>query len=75
LFLLDVSRFAVETGYLHQVCGILLDSLKELPGDSRTSIGFITFDSSVHFYSLAEGMNTPQQMIVMDIDGTFPSVS
>jgi hypothetical protein len=40
-----------------------------LPGDSRTRIGFMTFDSTVHFYNLQEGLSQPQMLIVSDIDG------
>ena len=40
-----------------------------LPGDSRTRIGFMTFDSTIHFYNLQEGLSQPQMMIVSDIDG------
>lgn len=69
LFLLDVSRLGVECGYLRLFCDILLEELDKLPGDGRTQIGFITYDSSVHFYSLAEGLSQPQQMIVVDTDG------
>lgn len=36
LFLLDVSHAAVENGYLSTFCKILLESLDELPGDTRT---------------------------------------
>jgi hypothetical protein len=28
---------------------------KRLPGDERTMVGFITFDSALHFYSLKVG--------------------
>ena len=34
------------------MCETIANSLDKLPGDSRTMIGFITFNSSVHFYSL-----------------------
>jgi len=71
LFLLDVSRLGVECGYLRLFCDILLEELDKLPGDGRTQIGFITYDSSVHFYSLAEGLSQPQQMIVVDTDDVF----
>lgn len=71
LFLLDVSRLAVESGYLQLVCETILSELESLPGDGRTSVGFITYDSSVHFYSLAEGLSAPQQMVVMDIEDVF----
>lgn len=40
-----------------------------LPGDSRTRIGFMTFDSTIHFYNLQEGLSQPQMLIVSDIDG------
>lgn len=40
-----------------------------LPGDSRTKIGFITFDSTIHFYNLQEGLSQPQMLIVSDIEG------
>lgn len=71
LFLLDVSHLGVECGYLRQFCDILLEELDKLPGDGRTQIGFITYNSSVHFYNLAEGLRQPHQMIVVDTEGTL----
>ncbi|XP_041122702.1 protein transport protein Sec24A-like isoform X2 [Polyodon spathula] len=71
LFVLDVSHNAVETGYLDTVCQSLLDSLSLLPGDTRTKIGFITFDSRVHFYNLQEGLSQPQMLVVSDIEDIF----
>ncbi|XP_048853783.1 protein transport protein Sec24A isoform X3 [Brienomyrus brachyistius] len=71
LFVLDVSHNAVETGYLDVVCQSLLDNLSSLPGDTRTKIGFITFDSTIHFYNLQEGLSQPQMLIVSDIDDIF----
>ena len=49
----------------------LLDHLDRLPGDSRMQIGFLTFNQTVHFYRLNEGLSQPQMMIVSDIDGIF----
>jgi len=71
LYLLDVSHAAVETGYLKLFTDILLDELEKVPGDKRTQIGFITYDSCVHFYKLAEGLNQPHQLVVTDIDDIF----
>nr|NVI78020.1 Sec24AB ortholog [Cucujiformia] len=71
LYLLDVSRLAIESGYLQSVCNILLEELKNLPGDARTQIGFVTYDSAIHFYSLAEGQSQPHEMTVLDIDDVF----
>uniref|UniRef100_A0A8C6S2B4 SEC24 homolog B, COPII coat complex component n=1 Tax=Nannospalax galili TaxID=1026970 RepID=A0A8C6S2B4_NANGA len=69
LFVLDVSHNAVEAGYLTILCQSLLENLDKLPGDSRTRIGFMTFDSTIHFYNLQEGLSQPQMLIVSDIDG------
>lgn len=43
-----------------------------LPGDSRTKMGFLTFDSTIHFYNLQEGLSQPQMLVVSDLDGTTP---
>ncbi|XP_061659853.1 protein transport protein Sec24A [Syngnathoides biaculeatus] len=71
LFVMDVSHNAVETGYLKVFCQSVLDNINLLPGDSRTKIGFITFDSTVHFYNLQEGLSQPQMLIVSDIEDIF----
>ncbi|KAL1461541.1 hypothetical protein WDU94_013426 [Cyamophila willieti] len=71
LFLLDVSQIAAQSGYLYTVCEVLLNQLKSLPGDRRTSVAVITYDSAVHFYSLAEGQTQPAQIILTDIEDVF----
>ncbi|KAH9369041.1 hypothetical protein HPB48_002613 [Haemaphysalis longicornis] len=71
LFVLDVSYGAIRTGYLSSFCKVLLHELDNLPGDGRTRVGFVTFDSSVHFYNLGEGLSQPQMLLVPDIDDVF----
>ncbi|XP_068137632.1 protein transport protein Sec24B isoform X2 [Hyperolius riggenbachi] len=71
LFVLDVSYNAVESGYLRYFCQSLLENIDKLRGDSRTKIGFVTFDSTVHFYNLQEGISQPQMLIVSDVDEIF----
>ncbi|XP_051514401.1 protein transport protein Sec24B-like isoform X4 [Myxocyprinus asiaticus] len=71
LFVLDVSHNAMESGYLTVFCQSLLDNLEKMPGDTRTRIGFVTFDSTVHFYNLQEGLSQPQMLVVSDIDDIF----
>nr|NVI77973.1 Sec24AB ortholog [Cucujiformia] len=71
LFLLDISRLSIESGYLNVFCAVLQDELVNLPGDSRTQVGFITYDSSLHFFSFAEGLSQPHEMMVLDIDDIF----
>uniref|UniRef100_A0A0A9X976 Protein transport protein Sec24A n=4 Tax=Lygus hesperus TaxID=30085 RepID=A0A0A9X976_LYGHE len=71
VFVIDVSRLGAEAGYLKSFCDCLLSQLEALPGDSRTSVGFITYDSNVHYYSLAETQTQPHQMVIVDIDDMF----
>ncbi|CAF3776387.1 unnamed protein product [Rotaria sp. Silwood1] len=69
LFLLDVSHNAIQTGYLSSFCDILLENLNGLPGDARTKIGFLTYDSRIHYYDLSDRHNgTFRIMIVSDLD-------
>ncbi|KAJ8911346.1 hypothetical protein NQ315_014190 [Exocentrus adspersus] len=71
LFLLDISRLAIESGYLHSVSRLLLEELKNLPGDARTQIGFVAYDSALHFFSFAEGLSRPHEMTILDIEDVF----
>ncbi|XP_071362733.1 protein transport protein Sec24B isoform X2 [Trachinotus anak] len=71
LFVLDVSHNAVEAGYLKYLCESLIENLDKLPGDTRTRVGFLTFDSTIHFYNLQEGLSQPQMLVVSDIDDVF----
>ncbi|KAJ8269361.1 hypothetical protein COCON_G00119680 [Conger conger] len=71
LFVLDVSHNAVEAGYLKVFCQSLLENLDKLPGDTRTRVGLVTFDSTIHFYNLQEGLSQPQMLVVSDIDDIF----
>ncbi|EDO29943.1 predicted protein, partial [Nematostella vectensis] len=71
LFVFDVSFNAIETGYLHVACKLLKENLEKLPGDSRTLVGFLSFDSTVHFYSLKPKLTQPQMFIVSDLDDIF----
>eukprot|EP00095_Tigriopus_kingsejongensis_P001586 maker-scaffold831_size90909-snap-gene-0.16 protein:Tk01586 transcript:maker-scaffold831_size90909-snap-gene-0.16-mRNA-1 annotation:"protein transport protein sec24b-like" len=76
IFLLDVSHAALESGYLKVACDVLLEELDKLPGDGRTQLAFLTYDRSVHFYSMPDGASQPTQLSVSDIDDMFlPSPS
>ncbi len=68
LYLLDVSHNAVTTGYLHNFCETLLENLDKIPGDSRTQIGFITYNSSLHFYNLSDSLQQPRLMMYPDLE-------
>ena len=53
VFVIDVSYGAVQSGMVATAAKVILDSLDRIANtDDRTKIGFITFDSSIHFYNL-----------------------
>ena len=54
IFVLDVSRQAIDSGYLPLCVSTIKNVIENqlLPGGERTRVGFITYDSSVHFYNL-----------------------
>ena len=54
-FLIDVSQAAVQSGVLQTVAETVAACIQSLPGDKRTLIGFMTFDSALHFYTLKAG--------------------
>jgi protein transport protein SEC24 len=71
-FVIDVSCASVQSGMLAVLSQALLKCLDNLPGDKRTLIGFITFDSTVHYYSLKPGQgSTPQMFVCADLEDIF----
>uniref|UniRef100_A0A5K3FJG6 Zf-Sec23_Sec24 domain-containing protein n=1 Tax=Mesocestoides corti TaxID=53468 RepID=A0A5K3FJG6_MESCO len=97
IFLLDVSHTSVRSGLVNLFCSrFITDILPNLPRDdqdvasgavsadsqSPISIGFITYDSQLHFYTLvrpgtagAEPVSKPHMSVVADTADVFvPSV-
>ncbi|CAL5353728.1 unnamed protein product [Camellia sinensis] len=70
-FLIDVSISAVRSGMLEVVAQTIKSCLDKLPGCPRTQIGFITFDSTIHFYNMKSSLTQPQMMVVSDLDDIF----
>ncbi|XP_022716775.1 protein transport protein Sec24-like At3g07100 [Durio zibethinus] len=70
-FLIDVSISAVRSGMIEVVAQTVRSCLDELPGFPRTQIGFITFDSTIHFYNMKSSLMQPQMMVVSDLDDIF----
>ncbi|XP_058104193.1 protein transport protein SEC24 A-like [Magnolia sinica] len=70
-FLIDVSLSAVRSGMIEIVAKTIKSCLDELPGFPRTQIGFLTFDSTLHFYNMKSSLTLPQMMVVADLDDLF----
>ena len=73
-FVIDVSATAVRTGMLASAANAIRQSLDELPGGERVMVGFITFDTAVHYYSLKPKTSNPQMMVVGDLKELFVPV-
>ncbi|XP_042047015.1 protein transport protein Sec24-like At3g07100 isoform X1 [Salvia splendens] len=70
-FLIDVSISAVKSGMLEVMSQTIKSCLDSLPGSTRTQIGFITYDSTIHFYNMKSSLAQPQMMVVSDLDDIF----
>ncbi|ONK81317.1 uncharacterized protein A4U43_C01F27750 [Asparagus officinalis] len=70
-FLIDVSVTAARSGLLEVIAKTIKSCLDELPCFPRTQIGFLTFDSTLHFYCLKSSLVQPQMMVVSDLDDIF----
>ncbi|KAG2223570.1 hypothetical protein INT45_001652 [Circinella minor] len=72
IFIIDVSYSAVQSGMVATAARTILDSLDRIPNEQkRTQIGFITVDSSLHFYNLNASVSEPQMLVVSELDDVF----
>ena len=53
LFLIDVSKPAIDSGMTRIACDTISDCLASLPGDGRVKVGLIAYDSAVHFFKFS----------------------
>lgn len=68
-FVIDVSATAVQSGMVATVAKTIASCLDQLPGGDRTQIGFLTFDSVLHYYSLKSMLSSPQMLVVGELEG------
>lgn len=53
MFVFDCSKNAQEVGYIPIMAAAIANSLDSIPGDARASIGFIAYDSNIHYFSFS----------------------
>ena len=63
MFVIDVSVAALACGMLEAVVDGIKAALDELMANERTMVGFLTFDTSLHFYNLKAGLAQPQMLV------------
>jgi len=73
LFVFDVSKTAIDTGYLPIVTTSILKAIESnaIPGGDRTRVGFLTYDDKVHYYNLKSTLKQPQMIVNTDDDPDF----
>eukprot|EP01114_Cavostelium_apophysatum_P023174 TRINITY_DN864_c0_g1_i2.p1 TRINITY_DN864_c0_g1~~TRINITY_DN864_c0_g1_i2.p1 ORF type:complete len:800 (+),score=151.47 TRINITY_DN864_c0_g1_i2:45-2444(+) len=71
LFVIDVGYQSISSGMFHTAIETIKRTLNDIPGTPRTRVGFITYDSTVHFYNLRASLSSPQMLVVADIDDVF----
>ncbi|XP_023163217.2 protein transport protein Sec24C isoform X2 [Drosophila hydei] len=76
IFIIDVSYNTVKSGLVHLLCSQIKNILKHLPVDqgqdkSKVRVGFITYNSTVHFYNIKSNLAQPQMMVVGDVQEMF----
>lgn len=74
--MIDVSYQSIQQGMVKILANELLTLLDNLPRDvgmdeSLIKVGFVTYNSQLHFYNVKDNLAQPQMMIVTDIDDTF----
>ncbi|RAL38967.1 hypothetical protein DM860_014793 [Cuscuta australis] len=70
-FLIDVSISSIKNGMIEVIAQTIKKCLDSLPGYPRTQIGFITYDSTIHFYNMKSSLTQPQMLVVSDPEDTF----
>lgn len=63
MFVIDVSVAAIACGMLTAVLDGIKSALDALMANERTMVGFLTFDTSLHFYNLKAGLAQPQMLV------------
>lgn len=72
VFLIDVSHQAIQSGMVATAARTILESLPRLPNESnRTKISIIAVDTSLHFFCLPAGSESPEMLVVSDLDDVF----
>lgn len=69
IFVIDVSYNNVKSGLVNLLCSQMKNLIEALP--SHTPVGFITYNSKVHFYNIDPVLGQPQMVIVPDVADMF----
>lgn len=76
IFIIDVSYNNIKSGLVNLLCQEMKEIIKHFPIDngqerSKMRVGFITYNSTVHFYNIKDTLAQPQMMVVGDTQEMF----
>lgn len=76
IFVIDVSYNNIKSGLVALLCSRMKEIIQNLPKDqgqekSSMKVGFITYNSSVHFYNIKGNLAGPQMLVVGDTQEMF----
>ncbi|XP_071503728.1 protein transport protein Sec24C-like [Diadema antillarum] len=76
IFMIDVTYQSVKTGMVNLLCQELKTLLDQLPREhgaqeSSIRVGFVTYDTTLHFYNVNSALAQPQMLVVSDINDVF----
>ena len=63
IFVIDVSVSSCACGMLAAVVDGIRHALDSMAENERTMVGFLTFDSTLHFYNLKASLTQPQMLV------------
>nr|XP_054774147.1 protein transport protein Sec24C-like [Lytechinus pictus] len=76
IFMIDVTYQSMKTGMVNLLCQRLKTLLDDLPKEhgakeSNIRVGFVTYDTTLHFYNVNSALAQPQMLVVSDINDVF----
>lgn len=74
VFLIDVSFPAVAAGLVTAAADAIRAQLDEFQALKRCNFALFTFDEHVHYYSFAEGAESAEMRVMIDVDEPFDAV-
>ncbi|KAK6494003.1 protein transport protein Sec24D-like isoform X1 [Huso huso] len=76
IFMIDVSYSNIKSGLVKLICEELKTLLDKLPREEQAEksvikVGFVTYNTILHFYNVKSNLAQPQMLVVSDVSEMF----
>lgn len=71
VFCFEISNESKRTGLLQRTIQTIKKKLGDLPGNTRTQVGFIGYDACIHYFIANTDSDTPSTLTLPDFDDMF----